>query len=209
VDSGSPLRLFVAAELSAATCEGLAAEVERVVRREPKARPVAAANLHLTYAFLGATDPARVPTIEAALREVAAALAAPSVVVEGLGAFPDRSRPRVIWAGVRDLETPPRTAPLAAAVVRALLRIGCEIDDPARFHAHVTLARLEGRSPPSEATKLSLEKGTLQRTYHPQVLSDLRLMVSERTGSTTRYRPLVVLPLGCGPPGQQPLAPLA
>jgi 2'-5' RNA ligase len=193
--AGSPLRLFVAAALSPATHEGLGAEIARVVRLEPGARPVAAANLHLTYAFLGATEPERVSAIEAALREVAGSSPAPSVVVEGLGAFPDRARPRVVWAGLRDLDAPPRTAPLAGAVVRALTAIGCAIDDPGRFHAHVTLARLEGRSPPSPSLRKCLETGALQRTYEPQVLSDLRLMVSERSGSTTRYRALAVLPL--------------
>ena len=192
--AGSPLRLFVASPLSPATHERLAAEIARVVLLEPRARPVAAANLHLTYAFLGATEPERVPTIEAALREVADSSPAPSGVLEGIGAFPDRARPRVLWAGLRDLSTPPRTAPLAAAVVRALLGVGCSVDDPGRFHAHVTLARLEGRSPPSAPLKKCLEMGALQRTYEPQVLSDLRLMVSERSGSTTRYRPLSVLP---------------
>jgi RNA 2',3'-cyclic 3'-phosphodiesterase len=195
VDPGAPIRLFVAAEVSPASREGLAAEIARVARLDPRAKPVAAANLHLTLAFLGATDPARVPAIEAALREVAEASSAPSVVVEGLGAFPDRARPRVIWAGLRDLDAPPRTASLARAVGAALLRIGCPIDEPDRFHAHVTLARLEGRSAPAAPLKMSLEEGTLQRTYGPQVLSDLRLMVSERTGSTTRYRALSAFPL--------------
>src|SRR5437868_6702282 len=102
--AGSPMRLFVAAELSPATCEGLAAEVARVARLDPRAKPVPAANLHVTLAFLGATEPERVPAIEAALCEVAAGAAAPSVVVEGLGAFPDRARPRVVWAGLRDLD---------------------------------------------------------------------------------------------------------
>lgn len=199
-----PLRTFVAAAVSPAACEGLAAETDRVVRLEPRAKAVPAANLHLTLAFLGATDPDWVPDIEAALRGVAASARAPSVVVEGLGAFPDPARPRVVWAGLRDLSTPPRVAPLARAVVQALLAIGCEIADPDRFHAHVTLARLEGRSAPSEGLKKALTSATLQRTYIPEVLSDLRLMVSERwvpdrgpgTGrETTRYRPLAVIPL--------------
>lgn len=94
--------------------------------------------LHLTLKFLGDVDDARVATIAAALRGVAAAHAAVRLVVAGVGAFPSLARPRVVWAGV---EATPRLELLQHDVEAACAALGFEVEGRA-FRPHVTLGRV-------------------------------------------------------------------
>lgn len=92
--------------------------------------------LHLTLRFLGDTD-------EAALAPLITRLAAIRVQpfflpLEGVGAFPERSSPRVLWAGVGAGH--PRLHQLRQRIDDTLLAVGVDAD-LRRFHPHVTLAR--------------------------------------------------------------------
>jgi RNA 2',3'-cyclic 3'-phosphodiesterase len=188
------LRLFVALAPGEGTRAALGREARRLAERDPALRPVRPESMHWTLAFLGATAASEVERIVAALAPVASARAPLPVRVGGLGAFPDLRRPRVVWAGL--VEGGDAMGALADEVRGVLRAIGERADERERFHAHVTLARVERR--PSEATKDSLTRGALQDTYEPEMLSDLLLMVSEPTATGTRYRPLAVLPLASG-----------
>jgi RNA 2',3'-cyclic 3'-phosphodiesterase len=64
------------------------------------------------------------------------------VEVHGLGAFPNASRPRVVWAGVTATNINALNE-LQQSVIGSLERIGHGPDDP-RFHPHVTLGRIKG-----------------------------------------------------------------
>jgi 2'-5' RNA ligase len=99
------VRLFVAVEIEAAVAQtvtalvaDLRAEVSRIA---PRARLtwVSSERLHFTLAFIGQVDAARLPPISAALRPP---FSQPpfDITVHGLGTFPERGRPRVLWAGV-------------------------------------------------------------------------------------------------------------
>jgi 2'-5' RNA ligase len=188
-----PLRLFVALEIPAAWRDGLEREIARVARLDPRARVVPARNVHVTLAFLGATPEGRVVDVVRAMRSGSAGLCAPLAALEGLGAFPSASRPRVLWAGLRE-EGGARLEAAARSVGEALRAAGFELEEHERFHAHVTLARLAER--PAAALEKVLTAGRLQGTYKPEMLSDLVLMVSEPTSDGSRYRALerVLLP---------------
>lgn len=62
----------------------------------------------------------------------------------GLGAFPNESKARVLWAGL-DGEVP-RLIALQARLASELRRAGFEIDSK-RFHPHITLARFRWPQP--------------------------------------------------------------
>ena len=189
------LRLFVALVPSEASREALAREGERLARLDRVVRAVREENLHVTIAFLGATPSSEVGAIEGALRAVAARNAPVSARWSRLGAFPSADRPRVVWAGVAAEEGGDAMSALADDMASALEAVGHRVDARERFHAHVTLARVDGR-PRDDGLRNSLTRGTLQGTYFPEVLSDLLLMVSENDGRGTRYRPLAVFPMG-------------
>src|SRR5687767_4691147 len=98
--------MFLACEMGAAVTQAADALIgelrARVVRLAPQARLtwVAKERLHFTVRFIGSVHAARLAAIGEAL--------APSLchapfdlVVAGVGVFPDRRPPRVVWAGLR------------------------------------------------------------------------------------------------------------
>jgi 2'-5' RNA ligase len=101
--------------------------------------------LHLTLHFFGELDEARVGEVVAAVAPAAAGSAPFPLTLGGLGSFPRRGEPRVLWLGVTGgLE------PLTALAVDAQARLraaGFEIEDRP-FSAHCTLGRPRPGWPP-------------------------------------------------------------
>jgi len=94
---------------------------------------------HLTLEFLGEIDPAGVGALGAALGPVGDALGPFELVLEGVGAFPNRERPRVIWVGARDGRA--EVSELARRVAEALRPLGHPSPREA-FEPHLTLFRV-------------------------------------------------------------------
>ena len=137
------MRLFVAAELTPAIAQALAAFEGELQRRAaalfPQARItwIPAERLHLTVRFIGEVDEARAAAIATTL----SSLDAPAFAIEfiGAGAFPARGAPRVLWAGVgAGLDA------LNALEVDVSRRLAsCDVpreDQP--YRPHLTLARI-------------------------------------------------------------------
>jgi 2'-5' RNA ligase len=147
-------RTFVSLGLGAELGAEVAAEVESVLGRADF-RLSGAAGLHLTLAFLGGVERARLPALAAALAAELAGLAGPQLSLSGSGAFPSLARPRVLWVGVEERAAPGRLAACRAAVLAGLARaglaeLGAERGVPAEgvtphvFTPHVTVARPRG-----------------------------------------------------------------
>lgn len=133
----SQQRLFIALPLPAplqALLAGLMTPLHDV-RWTPEAQ------LHLTLRFLGDTEDALIEPLKVRL----AAIRVQSFVlpIEGVGAFPERSAPRVLWAGVGAGH--PRLHQLRQRIDDTLLSAGVDAD-LRRFHPHVTLARCGGHA---------------------------------------------------------------
>ena len=101
--------------------------------------------MHLTLAFIGDVHAFEENRVDEALRTVHGEPL--SLRLKGVGHFPPRGRPRVLWAGLADNEG---LAQLQERVVRSLRAAGFRIEKR-RFHPHVTLARLRGPSAPRVA----------------------------------------------------------
>ncbi len=130
-------RLFVGIDLDDRVrhaCSSIAQELRRAGLAGKYEAPE---KLHVTLAFLGFVEPARLDRIVSTLRTVAAGSAPLAVSLDKLGAFPHERRPRVVYVGAR--EQGPRFRSLAGDVRRAFAQLGFEFrDDPV---AHVTIAR--------------------------------------------------------------------
>ncbi|HFF8432493.1 RNA 2',3'-cyclic phosphodiesterase [Serratia marcescens] len=96
-------------------------------------RPVAAANLHLTLAFLGEVTAQK----ELALRKLAGRIVQPgfSMRLDDLGHWP---RPGVVWLGTR--RAPRGLLQLAELLRSQAARSGCH-QSALPFHPHITLLR--------------------------------------------------------------------
>src|SRR3954468_19085684 len=134
----SSKRLFVSIELPESISESLAGldpHLRSVRWLEPH-------QMHLTLAFLGsvATD------IQETLSEKLLAISWKSFFLPliGLGTFPSKGWPKIIWIGVGTGH--PHLLQLHKRVQEALLSAGLE-PDLRSFHPHVTLARCRDVSP--------------------------------------------------------------
>lgn len=179
----------------------LAAEVERL---RPLARDlawVARDNLHLTLTFLGGVETGRLDTLAEALSTAVARRPVFDLTVRGLGAFPSRTRPRVLWAGVD--AGADALATLAAGIDDAVESLGFA-REARPFSAHVTLGRVrEPRPNPRLAEAL-----TLDDVFGRQRVIRVSLMRSELSPRGARYTELAAVPLaletaglGLEPPG--------
>jgi 2'-5' RNA ligase len=100
--------------------------------------------IHITLKFLGEIPVESASVIRSAMEAAAAQRCPFTLVVEGLGCFPNAGRPRVIWAGVRREEA---LDDLNARLEEGLERIGFPKERRA-FSPHLTLGRVrEGVSP--------------------------------------------------------------
>lgn len=95
------------------------------------------ANMHLTLTFLGDLPGERLDRLAAIL----SGLRCPSfdMTLEGVGVFPDPSRPKVIWAGVNPH---PALMELQREVESAAEEVGVAREER-EYRPHVTLGRVE------------------------------------------------------------------
>lgn len=103
----------------------------------PGARWVEPEQLHLTLRFIGEVDGSMLHPVQEALAEVRAQ--ALSLQLEGIGFFPPRGSPRVVWVGIRKNEQLLR---LHNRIESVLVRAGLEPEDR-KYSPHITLARLK------------------------------------------------------------------
>jgi 2'-5' RNA ligase len=103
---------------------------------------VAPEKMHLTLKFFGNLPPDRAGAIADALAPARAAYAPFEVLLRGVGTFPERGAPNVVWVGVVDA-----SGTIAALVGEIEERLGAiGLPREARpFHAHVTLGRVKAR----------------------------------------------------------------
>ncbi|MDH3394432.1 MAG: RNA 2',3'-cyclic phosphodiesterase [Desulfobulbaceae bacterium] len=127
-------RLFVAVDLPETIKDRLA----EICFGLPGAKWVKPEQLHLTLRFIGEVDGATFMDIRAALATIA--LPPFSLGLKGLGCFPPRKTPRVLWVG---LEPPlEQLVQLRNRVEATLVRLGVE-PEHRKFAPHITLARLK------------------------------------------------------------------
>lgn len=169
-EGGGMPRLFIALPVD----EGVKDNLERV-GTAANARGVSwvgPQNMHVTLAFLGDVDERRVPEVEDAMYAAAETNDAPLVLqAQGLGAFPDEEKARVLWAGLNG--DVPRLIELQARLVAELRSAGFEVDAK-RFRPHITLARFRWPQPlPGRLARLQ-EFGEWRATEIQLIESHLR-----------------------------------
>lgn len=186
------IRLFIALPISEEIrkrCEALE-EIGR--QKAPSIRWVDPEQIHLTLFFLGWTDPALQPRIEAQIRESAREAAPFSTQITGLGVFPKPSSPKVFWAGVSN--EPPLLA-LQQNLSARMAALGFSIETRP-YRPHLTLGRIKGPVPES-FTRWVAEGNGLQ--IGRCEMETVTLMESRMRPGGSIYIPLFTTTLGGAP----------
>lgn len=118
----------------------------------PFVRWVPAENIHLTLKFLGETSLTMLEQLIPLLRAEAAEHTAFSMSASGLGVFPSKAQPRIIWIGL--------TAPLALQAMQRnfeniCARLGYSPEDRP-FAPHLTIGRINQRLNAEEKQRVRL-----------------------------------------------------
>ena len=191
------VRVFVSVGLSAAAREVLVDAVARIRLEIPDgvqwARPD---GMHLTLKFLGNIPSANVSPLLGCVGELARANRRFGLKLTGLGMFPNRRKPRVLWAGVGgDLDA---LASLQQAAEDAINALGYPAEQRP-FRPHITLGRPRRSVPDGQLARIGAVVSGL--TPPPPVdweVDCVDVMRSELHPSGARYTVLSSSRLGDG-----------
>jgi len=131
------MRLFVAIDLPEAVKDHLGI----ICCGVPRARWVLPEQMHLTLRFIGEVDGGLFRDICEELAGIHGEIF--SLQLEGVGFFPPRGKPRVIWVGLHKLDALLR---LRYRIESRLIALGLE-PEARKFSPHITLARLKNTHP--------------------------------------------------------------
>ncbi len=134
------MRAFIALELSHQLREALRKLVNDLKTRNIKGKWVPPENIHLTLRFLGNIEESQAEAIGHLLEDVARGNKSFRISLEGLGAFPYTTRPRVLWVGVK--EGTHTLQKIYQIVEKGLVQLGLPPDDKP-FKPHLTIARFK------------------------------------------------------------------
>lgn len=183
------MRLFVAVPVPAPAREQILKLLGELRAAGWPVRWVHDEGLHMTLKFFGEVGPERLDVIAEALRFAADNAGILALQLGELGAFPSRSRPRVLWVGV--------AAPPALELLQDRIERGCEAigfpPEGAPFQPHITLGRVrEGQRLPPKG--LDEHADSFDRV--PFAGQELVLYESVLTTGGPRYEPRLTLEFG-------------
>src|SRR5262249_46019016 len=134
------IRTFIAIPIPSANGDRLSRLQTLLASQVPTARWTTTLPFHMTLAFLGDVPDTDLNAVCKAVAQACGPFSPFELHLEGVGAFPSPSKPRVLWAGLRVTE-PSALARLHGDVVQAVSNTGYRPDDR-RFSPHVTLGRI-------------------------------------------------------------------
>jgi 2'-5' RNA ligase len=136
------IRSFIAIDLPEETRKALAAVQEQLKQSRARVRWVRTNSIHLTLRFLGNIHPAQVEDIALAVAQEVRDEPPITLGAAGLGAFPSRKKPRVIWIGMEGEVQ--RLSRIQARVENALEPLGF-VREKRVFQPHLTIGRVKDR----------------------------------------------------------------
>jgi RNA 2',3'-cyclic 3'-phosphodiesterase len=146
------VRAFIALEIPEPTRLQIAAVVASLRPRLAGVRWVAPPTMHLTLRFLGDATPKQLERLGPALAAAAAACPPRDIRMAGLGLFPERGRPRVVWLGT---QLPTEILALQRSCEAAAVSAGFAPESKP-FRSHITLGRWRASAPRPELPAIDL-----------------------------------------------------
>jgi RNA 2',3'-cyclic 3'-phosphodiesterase len=148
-------------------------------RAEVKWEPTG--KLHCTVKFLGDTKEDLVQSIVSALNQIGLATTPFNIHYAGLGCFPGRRDPRIIWAGIEDSSN--QLKHLFEAIDDSMSQFGFE-RERRDFHPHVTLGRVKGTH---NIRELLDTMETVNFDHPPVMIHEMELVKSTLKPSGSEY----------------------
>jgi RNA 2',3'-cyclic 3'-phosphodiesterase len=182
------LRAFVAFELPGRVLDSLSSFQKDISASGADIKLVERANLHFTVKFLGEITEGQGAEVDSRLKGLA--LKAAHLGVQGVGAFPSLSRPRVVWAGVSP-DQEGMFVSLAQKIIGSLEGIGERDERP--FQPHVTLARV--RSGVNASALQEVIRANSARSFGEADIIAFKLKSSQLTPRGPIYRDVGVYSL--------------
>lgn len=185
------MRLFVALPLPRSLERELAQLMSGPSGELGSPRWVRPEGLHLTLAFIGEVDEAKVPSLCFQLESAAKPVAPFALEVDGLGAFPERGRVKVLWAGV-GASGRESLVELRRRTVEGIERVVAFSDAARPFHPHITLGRC---SPPRSRSSFESWRDRVRLSPATIAADEIRLISSAFGRGAERYRTVAAFPL--------------
>lgn len=188
------IRSFLAFELP----EGIKKTVARIsgeIRHSDlDARWVKPENIHLTVVFMGNIKSDELEFLGAEVEKVCSEYGIFDIALKGMGYFPNRQRPRVLWMGLDgNLE---RMSQFRDDLQKSLIVFGIK-EEKRRFIPHLTLARFRSmRNKGSELEGILKAYEVFESPY--ESVSELFLFKSELKPGGAVYTKLKSWPLSGG-----------
>lgn len=180
------IRAFIAVPFPDPLCRQVADLQGRLRHELPELRTAAAHNLHLTLNFLGDQSEDQLAKISRFMLSVTDSQSPFTVHLQGLGTFPGRRRPRVVWLGV---QPPEPLMTLQKTLAAGLAGLGCP-GERTPYRPHLTLGRF--RRPP--ATPVALDRWQ-DIEFGPLPVGSIILYSSRLTPEGAVHQPLTVADL--------------
>jgi len=131
------MRCFIAIDVDEKIKDAISALQVELKDFNANLRWVKPENIHLTLKFLGNVDEGMLDKIKRALRVACSGYKNFTLEAKGMGIFPDRRRPRVLWVDIKENDS---LKSLQRAIEDAMVSTGFERDERG-FSPHLTIAR--------------------------------------------------------------------
>lgn len=184
------LRCFIAVEIPDAMKEAIHEITAGLKKTGADVKWVPAENIHVTMKFLGKTEEGLVDAIKEALSKKLSAYHPFYIKINGIGYFPEKRTPRVIWAGIEESDG---LLSLYEAVESETAGLGF-IPEERPFSPHLTIGRVKSpRRMPQVLEKIEnlrhLDFGLLE-------VKEVSLMKSELGPDGAKYYCMAKIPFG-------------
>jgi 2'-5' RNA ligase len=134
------VRTFIGVDLNDSLKDNLTALQEELGRDAHGVKWTQVRNMHLTLLFLGDVDHLEVVEVCRVVQARAREHKPFTLQAEGLGAFPNTRRPKILWAGITAGQQDLRD--LHADLEEGLFKLGCYRREDRVYMPHLTLGRL-------------------------------------------------------------------
>jgi RNA 2',3'-cyclic 3'-phosphodiesterase len=184
------IRTFIAVELAPGVKERMT-KLQESLGRSAEVKWVSLDNMHLTLLFLGEVEELDVVSICRVVQDRSRRFASFAIETQGLGAFPNSRRPKILWAGITEGIEELRA--LHADLEEGLLELGCYRREDRVYTPHLTLGRLK-RDEGGEAWGPILAKHTTWQGGSSPV-DEVVVMSSEQSRDGPHYSVMGRAPL--------------